>query len=157
MSSIAITFAIVFTLMYQNRVSENENAQFLAEAEENHQKMMQSEQELKGSLEQLQSTQEEEKQRYIKLQACYAYERKKHREKKEESQQLLQEKLRELEAAQRETEDVRQLEKQRAEEQIKSRMATMEKAIAEFEENEAELRQILKLKDEEIKQLSTQG
>ena len=50
-----------------------------------------------------------------------------------------EEKLQELEDAQRETEEVRRVEKQRADEQIKSRNKMMEKAMQKFKEREQEL------------------
>ena len=123
------TFGSIFTLVQQNALSEKKAAQLLTEAEENAEKILQSEREMKENFEQLKLAQEEEKkrqwaseglaqisnmlrdhddfqrmsdrliahivqyikanqgglfvvheedgQRHIRLQACYAYERKK--------------------------------------------------------------------------------
>ncbi|MEM9675549.1 MAG: GAF domain-containing protein [Bacteroidota bacterium] len=131
--SALFAFGSVFMLVYQNYLSEQESASFLVKAEENHQKMIESERDVKENLKQLKAAQEEEKQRQwvteglaqtvnilrehddlqamsdriishiiryvnanqgglfivdeqdgrkcLRLQACYAYDRKKFREK----------------------------------------------------------------------------
>lgn len=63
MSGALFLFAAVFVLVYQNQRSEEKSGQFLAEAESNHQKMVQTEQDLKANLKQLEATQQEEQQR----------------------------------------------------------------------------------------------
>ena len=63
MSGALFLFAAVFVLIYQNQQSEDKSRQFLAKAESNHQKMVQTEQELKANLQQLEATQQEERLR----------------------------------------------------------------------------------------------
>jgi len=61
--SILFAFGSVYTLVGQNQLSEKRTGQLLMMAQESNQKMTQSEQELKESLEQIRATQQEEKRR----------------------------------------------------------------------------------------------
>ncbi|MEQ9442118.1 MAG: GAF domain-containing protein [Cyclobacteriaceae bacterium] len=113
----------------------------LAESQQQAEEMRAQEEEMRQNMEELQATQEQSDRLKTEL---------------EESQSKLQEKLAELVNAQQETEEVRKLEQQRAEEQLKARTDMLEKAVAEFKQTEQQLREEIKQKEAEINQLTTQ-
>ncbi|WKN45130.1 GAF domain-containing protein [Tunicatimonas pelagia] len=105
------------------RISTQTKA-LLEESQQQAEEMQAQEEEMRQNMEEMQATQEQSERLRTEL---------------EESENLLKEKLKELEAAQRETEEVRRVEQQRTEEQIKSRKKMMEKAMQKFKEREQEL------------------
>ncbi|MEM6841565.1 MAG: GAF domain-containing protein [Bacteroidota bacterium] len=96
----------------------------LEESQQQAEEMRAQEEEMRQNMEEMQATQEQSERLRAEL---------------EESENLLEEKLQELEAAQREAEEVRHIEQQRAEEQIKSRNEMMKKAVQKFKAREQEL------------------
>ncbi len=62
-TGVICSFGFIFALVYQNQLSENKAVKLLAEAEEIHQKRLQSEHELHKNLDQLKSSQEMERKR----------------------------------------------------------------------------------------------
>jgi hypothetical protein len=96
----------------------------LEETQQQAEEMRAQEEEMRQNMEELQAMQEQSERLRTEL---------------EESQNILKEKLQELEVAQRETEEVRRIEKQRADDQIQARTKMMEKAMQKFKQREQEL------------------
>lgn len=114
----------------------NEQTKILLEAsQQQSEEVRAQEEELRQNMEEMQATQEQSDRFRTEL---------------EESQRLLQEKLMELETAQQQTEEVRQIERQRAQEQIESRTAMMKKVTEKFKQTEQQLQ-------EEIQRLTSQN
>lgn len=103
----------------------NEQTKILLEASQQQANEVRAqEEEIRQNLEEMQATQEQSDRFRAEL---------------EESHRLLQEKLRELKVAQEETEEVRQIERQRAQEQIASRTVMMQKVTEKFKQKEQQL------------------
>nr|WKN40338.1 CHASE3 domain-containing protein [Tunicatimonas sp. TK19036] len=106
-------------------VRTNERTQeLLAQAKEQTEEMRAQEEEMRQNMEEMQATQEQHERLQQELQ---------------ENEKVLESKLEELEKARQQTEQIREAEKQRANEQIKSRTQMMEKATAKFKKREQEL------------------
>lgn len=96
----------------------------LEESKQQTEEMKAQEEEMRQNMEELQATQEQQQRLQQELQ---------------ENEKLLQGKLAELEVANTNSEQIRQKEKQRADEQIEARNKMMKKAMQKFKQREQEL------------------